>query len=223
MPLKTSNHSTERVENSFKHLASAAQALSGASDDLGKVIRHLDSSLKKLGLGITVWVQVSGSSDETQYWSNELGYAKVDGKWGVALREITGFHMDKDDESTEVWAFNDAPRALKTEAVDKIPDLLEKMLQQTEETTKELKAKIEQASELAFVVSGLVPNSPKEAPQSWHRPGLEASSGLHSGKRESDGEGQGGDKPAAERFRETTENVAPGTRSLPPLPAERAV
>src|ERR1700710_2567787 len=132
---------TARVESSFKQLSSAAQTMHSATDDLSKVIRQLDVSMKKLGLGFPAWVQVSGEADEVQYLSHDLGYAKVDGKWGLALREVTGNHLDTDDDAEEIWGFNDAPRALRVDAVGKIPDLLEKLLAQTEETTKKLQAK----------------------------------------------------------------------------------
>lgn len=252
MSFKAANTSTERVENSFKQLASAAQALSSASDDLGKVIRQLDASLKKLALGITAWVQVSESADEVQYWIAELGYAKIDGKWGISLRELTGYHLDNEPDATEVWAFNEAPRALRTEAVGKIPDLLEKMLHQTEETTRDLKAKTAQASELATVVSGLVGSAPVAPTQQWHRLGTEsvapasapavpAATNGTAAKPATEAEGQGSPKPAPGRFRDSealpTERISPAgrfreTESLPvertlpaerPLPAERAV
>jgi hypothetical protein len=231
------NKSTERAEHSFKQLATAAQALSSASDDLSKVIRHFDASLKKLALGITVWIEVSGTADDTQYWRNELGYAKIDGKWGIALREVTGFHLDPDDSSVEEWIYNEAPRALRAEAVGKIPDLLEKMLQQTEETTKDLRSKIEEAAELAFVVSNLVPSPSPAPPPQWHRPGAEGASEGAKSPAEMNGRA---DKPSIMRFREVegggnrpapaAASPAPTPRPLPPerpldaprpLPAER--
>ena len=189
MSLKINNPSIARVENSFKQLAAASQALNHASEDMGKVIRHLDASLKKLGLGIPAWVQVSGTADDTQFTTSELGYDKVDGKWGIALRETIGYVLDHSDEHEQTWAFNDGPRQLRTDAIDKIPDLLEKMLQQTEETTRTLNEKTEQAAELTFLVSNLVPTPSAPAPQSWPRPNNEKG-------------GQGGEFPAPARFRE---------------------
>lgn len=190
MSLKIANATMGRVESSFKQLASAAQALNTASEDLGKVIRHLDASLKKLGLGLSGWVPVSGTSDDTQYWTNELGYAKTDGKWGLALREVTGFHLDKNDESEQVWAFNEAPRTVRAEAVDKIPDLLEKLLQQTQEATRELKEKIDQASDFNTVLAELTPDNAPAAPQQFQRP--DVSPVAAAGARKSDGVEQAG-------------------------------
>jgi hypothetical protein len=204
MALKTSNASTARVESSFKQLSTAAQTLHSASDDLRKVIRQLDASLKKLGLGFPAWVQISGSSDETTYWNRDLGYARVGGKWGLALRDVTGNHIDHDDDSEEVWAFNDAPRAMRIEAVGKIPDLLERLLQQTEETTKKLQSKIAMAADLAAVFADMTGGAPA----------LPAYTGRHHLEGGREIEGNGAEKPSSNHFRE---NAAP----VGSLPVER--
>ena len=211
MSLKITNATMARVETSFRQLASAAQALNTAAEDLSKVIRHLDASLKKLGLGVSAWVPVSGLSDETQYWTIELGYANVDGKWGLALREVTGYHLDSNDQSEQIWPYNDAPRKNRAEAVDKIPDLLEKLLQQTQETTRSLQDKIEQATEFNTVVAELTPKNEPVAPQQWQRPELGGLHGAaHGSERRPEREESLGAKPPA-----------PPVREGQPLPAER--
>ena len=243
MSSNSANTSIARVESSFKKLAAAAQALNSASDDLGKVIRHLDASLKKLALGITAWVQINGTSDDTQYWTSEIGYAKVDGKWGLVLREVTGYLLDNTDESEEVWIFSEAPRTLRTESVTKIPDLLEKLLELTEDTTKDLVEKFEQAAEITLLVSNLVPNTPAATPQYWSRPGIDTGSAEPAKKQLEQGDGSMGAKsqgkeasgervsPAGAaatgangRFREV--DAASAERPATParvLPAERVV
>ena len=173
MSLKITTASLSRVENSFRQLATTAQALNTASEDLGKVIRQLDASLKKLGLGVTAWVSVNGTSDDVQYWTTELGYAKTDGKWGLSLREVTGSHLDSNDVSEQVWSYNEAPRQQRAEAVEKIPDLLEKLLQHAQDATRELKEKIEHATELTSLVSGLTPSILPAAPQQFQRLNLD--------------------------------------------------
>ncbi len=230
MAPKSTNGSTARVEGSFKQLSTAAQTLHTASDDLRKVIRQLDASLKKLGLGFPAWVQISGSSDETQYWNRDLGYARVGGKWGLALRDVTGNHIDHDDDSEEVWAFNDAPRAMRIEAVGKIPDLLERLLQQTEETTKKLQSKIAMAADLAAVFADMTGGPP--ALPAWTGRSLEGNG------RATELEGNGAERPSPNHFRETTPSLGPlpveqhaagssaGERTLPserPLPVERSI
>jgi prefoldin subunit 5 len=212
MALKSTNASTARVESSFKQLSTAAQTLHSASDDLRKVIRQLDASLKKLGLGFPAWVQISGSQDEVQYWNRDLGYARIGGKWGLALRDVTGNLTDTEDDAEEVWAFNDAPRAMRIEAVGKIPDLLEKLLQQTEETTKKLQSKIAQAAELASVFADIT--GTPALPQWSGRQSGSFSLSAEAGSRGTELEGNGAEKPA-HHFREPAPSAAP-------LPAERA-
>lgn len=144
---------TERVQASYKQLSFAATALNSASDGLGEAISVFDAALKKLNLGIAAWVVVSGNTDEDlDWWSREIGYAKVGDKWGIALKTVRGNHNYPDHDSEEKWLFNDSPRWMRVEAVGKIPDLLEALLKQTDETTKKIKVKTEEALSLAIAM-----------------------------------------------------------------------
>ena len=149
----------ERVETSYKRLSLAAASLNIASDELGQVIGVLDKALKKLNLGLSAWVELSGSEscpdDPYRWWGRYIGYGKVGDKWGVALRTLEGDHRDPDHDSEEAWLFNDAPRWMRVEAIGKIPELLERLVQQTEQTTKTIKKKTEQAHELAQAIYNL--------------------------------------------------------------------
>jgi hypothetical protein len=158
----TINTPAARVENSFKKLTSAAQMLNSASDDLTKVISPLDAALKKLGLGVAAWVEISGNDDGANFWSRDLGYAKLNGKWGIALRDVSGHHQNPDGDAEEAWLFSEAPRWMRIEAVGKIPDLLEKLLQQVEDTAKKLKTKTVQAQELVSVIVALANNASEQ-------------------------------------------------------------
>ena len=48
--------------------------------------------------------------------------------------------------------FNEAPRSLRVEAIDKIPDLLEKLIKEAEAIAKKVRAKVSQATELAEAI-----------------------------------------------------------------------
>src|ERR1700686_1961932 len=112
----------ERVESSFHKLSTVASALNLVSDELGKSVSEMDAALKKLNLGIPVWVLIQGWQDQTSFWSDHLGYQKISGKWGIALRVVSGFHGHEDDADVETWLFNDAPRPLRLKAIEKIPE-----------------------------------------------------------------------------------------------------
>jgi len=142
----------ERVQASYKQLSLAATTLNTASDKLGEAISVLDAALKRLNLGISAWVQLSGNEDGPIWWSREIGYASVKGKWGIALKKANGDYSD-DSYEAEEWLFDDAPRWMRVDAVGKIPDLLEALLKQAEDTTKKIKARTEQVIELAVAMS----------------------------------------------------------------------
>jgi hypothetical protein len=55
----------------------------------------------------------------------------------------------------ESWLFNDAPRTLRLRGIEKIPDLIEKLIADTEDTAKRIKAKLDQAKQLAAAVNSI--------------------------------------------------------------------
>jgi hypothetical protein len=108
-------------------------------------------------LGISVWVQLyggtTGAYDDHSFWSTDIGYAKVDGKWGISLRKVEGDYSDPEGEHVEEWLFNDAPRSLRLEAVERIPDLLEKLSKEAVKATTEINAKLADVQAIVGVVN----------------------------------------------------------------------
>ncbi len=144
----------ERVQNSFKQLSLAAAELNAASDALAVAMSVWEAALEKLNLGISAWVTISGSGGEDDdWWTRDVGYTRIRGKWGIALKTASGNYSCPEMDSEEKWLFNDAPRWMRIEAVGKIPELLEALLKQADDTTKKTKAKTEQAYELAMAMS----------------------------------------------------------------------
>ncbi len=161
----------QRVTDSFTRLSFAAKDLNKASDELGKAITSIDSVLQMLNLGVPTWVRIHGGEDPyngDEYWSRDLGYAKVGSRWGIALCTRKGYHSDPETEQSESWLFNDAPRWLRVEGVNKIPDLLEELIKNTTETTQEIKSKIDEAHTLAGALkqaAAIPPAEPKKRKQ----------------------------------------------------------
>jgi hypothetical protein len=149
---------TQRVSNSYQHLSAAASELNSLSDELAKFVQALDAALKKLNLGIASWIRLEGREDGSgNYSKRDLGYAKVGGRWGIALRAINGNHNTPDESSMEEWLFNDAPRALRIEAVEKLPDLFEHLGKEAEQATKQIKGKTERAKQLVSALGEMAP------------------------------------------------------------------
>jgi hypothetical protein len=132
----------EKIHASYKQLSTAATNLNDTFNELANSIGELDSALGKLSLDIPVWVQIIGRDDgHTSYWSRDIGYERIDNRWGIAVRTRSGNYRYPDGEKTEVWLFNDAPRRLQIEAVEKVPELFEKLIQEAETISTRLKGR----------------------------------------------------------------------------------
>ncbi len=145
--------SSERIQNTYKQLSNAAIDLNAASDELGKPIQIWETALKKLNLGIAAWVEISEGGEEELWWDRGVGYTKLRDRWGIALRTRNGSYSCPDRDSEELWAFNDAPRWMRIESVGKLPELLDALLKQAQDTAQKIRAKINQANELAEAIS----------------------------------------------------------------------
>jgi len=145
------------VTVSFSKLTTMATGLNAVSDELGKSVAQVDSALKNLNIGIPVWVPIKswdgGEMDDYEYWSEDIGYSKINGKWGISIRRVEGNHRNPDRETTEAWLFGDAPRALRLEAIDRIPDLLEKMTDQAAFAIQKIHSKLADVQAVAAAVT----------------------------------------------------------------------
>jgi hypothetical protein len=155
----------EKIKQSAQKLPPAAAKLNSATDELGKAIANLDGVLKKFNLGIPTWVTFGegpGMPDE-HYWAEEIGYSKINGKWGIAIRTISGDLRFPDDERVEQWLFNDAPRLLRMHSVAKIPELLEAIAEAAAKMTAAISEKTEEVAMYAKEFKGAL-NSLEYAP-----------------------------------------------------------
>ena len=145
------------VASFYSDLKSVATDLNAVSDELGKSISEIDAVLKNLNLGIVVWVTIRGrSGDQNQgdfsYWSEDIGYAKYNGRWGICLREVKGNYA-VDEEEVEQWHFNDAPRALRLSAIDCLVQLLQKLIEDGRKTTENIQKKLADAQTVAVALN----------------------------------------------------------------------
>jgi hypothetical protein len=143
-----------KVSSSFEDLKVAARHVNHISDQLGKWVCRLDASVKELNLGIVAWVTIAGGDepdDNGDWWIRELGYAKVNSKWGIALQERSG-NAYTSQGYFDAWLFNDAPRDLRVQAIEHIPALLNELTRVANETAKKLQGKIEYAQKLAEAI-----------------------------------------------------------------------
>ena len=154
-PAEPSSGVVDRVSAAFQQLTESASVLNKVSDELAKPIAAVEGALKKLNLGVPSWVQLAGETDHGtgEFWDRSLGYAKVGGQWGIALRAISGNIFDPDEPRGDYWLFSDAPRTYRLEAVDKLPELLEGLVVTANATAEELRKKIDGARQVAHTVA----------------------------------------------------------------------
>jgi hypothetical protein len=135
----------------------AAEVLNSVSDAFSKAVSDIDEAFKRLNLGIVAWVQVhedGPSSDDPVYQVEEIGYAKLGNKWGIAVRARTGnIASDRDEENVDVWPFNEATRALRLRAIEKLPNLVNKLSQLAAQMTKELQVKLADTQAVASALN----------------------------------------------------------------------
>jgi hypothetical protein len=149
----------------FENLSTVASTLNAASDELTKVVAALDEALKKLNIGLTVWLsfRFRGDPDSPgEYDTDQIGYAKVQSTWGLALRRIWGNESFDAHQEDGPWHFSDAPRELRIAAVDQIPEFIEALSKEASDTTKRVQEKTKQVRELAVAI-GQVASPPKPA------------------------------------------------------------
>jgi hypothetical protein len=151
----------EKIHFEFQTLSHVASSLNFASDELTKAVVTLDEALKKLNIGLTVWVDYESVRDEpaTGFDAYQIGYAKVNGKWGISLQHVWGDYRTTKYGNEGPWLFNDAPRDLRLKSVDKIPALIEALSNEASQATHKIQEKTQEVRTIASIVER-IPNIP---------------------------------------------------------------
>ena len=139
-----------KLQNSLQELASSAHNLNSLSDQLTKQVTEVESSLNKMAIGLTAYVNTEQWSDETgdHYDIWRLCYEKHSGKWGLTITHLWGYESDPEGES-ETWPFRDAPREHRLKAVEKIPELVEALVKKSNDFASDISAATSYAEGLA--------------------------------------------------------------------------
>jgi hypothetical protein len=155
---KISNSVASDVQASFRELSKTASQLNFVSDALGKYIAEIESGLKTLNLGVTSWVTINKwpTNDDLVMHHQELGYAKLSKEWCIALRTYNDADWSDEWVDYEVWAFNDGPRQLRINAIDKLSALLQKLNSDATKVSNSVAEKLPQASTAANQIRAIV-------------------------------------------------------------------
>jgi len=150
---------SSQLQASFQNLAESANILNKESDKFSAAVGLLDEALNRLSPGVSAWVKVSSTSDENEPWmfyEERLGFSKTNNRWGLSLSRVLVDSNNGEEETKDLWLFNDAPRNLRLRAVDHVPDLITSLARETERTAREIAAGAEIARELLQSVNAAV-------------------------------------------------------------------
>jgi len=151
------------IESDLKVLADKSKTLNQLTDELTRHVEQIESVVNALNLGLSARViaEKMGNPGDTESHYVRLLYSKTDGKWGLAVDE---FDEDEDDPiwcgDYKIWAFKDAPRALRLKVVDKIPDLIKALVKESDKMADETAKTVARAVEIASGMSKKAPTGP---------------------------------------------------------------
>ena len=163
--MSASHTPAQRAQASFDRLSKVAVQLNSASDELTKSIETLDLKLKRLNLGISSWYKYAGVEGEQDgiYWGHYIGYARISNRWGIAIKKDSGHEHIPDSHSEDSWIFSDAPRQLRAEASDYLPELIDKLISDCENTIKKINTRVSETRQIADALPA--GPSPRPAPR----------------------------------------------------------
>jgi len=149
-----------KAESNLKELASAAQKLNAISDEFTGQVSAIEATLNRLGLGVRAHIVVLSSSNADGFITRylRLAYGNTGGKWGFVIGQYTDDQNLPDYTDFESWPFKDAPRELRIDVVEKIPELLQALVKKSADIAAKMTQKIDYTKELA---SRLAPTSPQ--------------------------------------------------------------
>ncbi len=151
--MTSSDSKVEKVQTHFEALSSVASSLNSASDEFTKVVTILDEALKQLNVGLTAWVTFRSRGIEPwEYDDDQIGYSKVNGRWGIALRRIWGDQREDEQRNEGPWLFNEAPREMRLHGVDKIPEVIEALGKEAFDLTRKIHEKTHEVRELTGAI-----------------------------------------------------------------------
>lgn len=143
---------SSEIQQKLQRLASAAQTLNQLSDELTKHVADIEACVNKLNVGVTATVKVEQSTSEDGMYSTiwRLAYEKTSKQWGFVLERLTEDLSNPETDTYESWPFKDAPREYRVRAVEKIPALLDALIEKSKQVESEVSGRVSYAKSLAL-------------------------------------------------------------------------
>ena len=123
--ISTQRHTVTRPGNAFVPLGAVAKYIANGTKPMADSISALDAELSRMQIASERWVTCKRSTYGQFSMTWDLGYACLDGRWGIALRVVRSDGADATDRSVEYWPFEQSPPYLRRRAVSQLPNLLD--------------------------------------------------------------------------------------------------
>jgi hypothetical protein len=95
--------------------------------------------------------------DPREYQTEQIGYCKFKGVWGLGIREAVGQEDVSEDRSVNLWAFNDAPRETRLRCIEKLPELVDRLARAALHTTELMAKKLAETKAFVSAINVLAP------------------------------------------------------------------
>jgi len=140
-------------------LSATAKNINESSRRLSGAIDQLNTALKKLNLGIPVWVMSSTGPDNSSGVEEfeEIGYDRFRGKWGICLRHTIEGAAPEPEET--YWHFDDAPRDIRLRGAACLHMLIAALHEKAHLTAEILDQRTSDAEDLAKSINEIAETS----------------------------------------------------------------
>jgi hypothetical protein len=144
---------SERTSEALKQLQPVAAAVEAAAAELSKPVSAIETAIKRMNIGYEAWTTYKQGSYEEHWWKWDIGYSRIGGRWGIAIKMSSGDETDPERDRSETWFFNESPLYLRHPSIDKLPDLLEALAKTGETVAGKLTRAAERAVTIVEVVA----------------------------------------------------------------------
>ena len=138
----------------LQNLAALSEDINEVSDNLSQQIADFETALNKLRLGVTAWVRMYTISSSTPLLFDrhfEIGYGKHNAKWGLLFAEGSDLPL----KHRQIQPLREAPRADRHKAVEKLPELVKKLEEESRKVVEDARVKNAQMREILGALRAL--------------------------------------------------------------------
>jgi hypothetical protein len=150
-----SKKTSSALPGALARARSLASEMGAVTDELNRSIAEAEKAIAELKLGVTASVTIESDENEATgvSWWRDLSFGKEKQVWRLLLE--TSVDGEMEDSSPLV----NASRAIRLQAVDRFPELVEKLIETAGKEVEQVKAKTEAVNNLIATLRGTDPSS----------------------------------------------------------------